>query len=73
MSQEDPCTEENQGYIRVIGLTNENVIAGRMEYCYNDEWRALGWWDLNDTKVVCRQQLTQTQSGTYVQVNTKIC
>ena len=68
MSQEDSCTAVNQGDIRVIGLTTEDVIAGRMQYCYDNEWRAVcvGWWDLNDTKVVCRQKLTQTQSGTCV-------
>ena len=67
MSQEDPCTAVNEGDIRVIGLTKENAIAGRMEYCYNNKWRAVcvGWWDLRDAKVVCRQMLDLApQSGT---------
>ena len=67
MSQRDPCTA---GDIRVIGLTNENVIAGRMELCYSNEWRAVcaGGWDLNDAEVVCQQMLAQaSQSGIYNQ------
>ena len=54
MSQEDRCTAQEQGDIRVIGLTTEDVIAGRMQYCYDNEWRAVcvGWCTVKNG--VCR-------------------
>ena len=49
----------------MIGLTDEDAIAGRVEYCYDEEWRAVcaDDWDLNDAEVVCRQVLNLPQSG----------
>ena len=54
------------GEIRVMGLNNEDVIAGRMEVCYIGWWMAVcaDDWDLRDAAVVCRQKLN-LQSGTY--------
>ena len=66
-SQEDTCTAAEEGDIRVIGQTNEDVIAGRVELCYEGLWRAVcaGGWGISDAKVVCRQMLNLPQSGIY--------
>ena len=52
----------------MIGLINDT--AGRMEFCYNAEWRAVcaNEWDMRDAKVVCRQMLNicRNQSGTII-------
>ena len=66
MSQFESCEERRNGEIRVIGLNiNEDVIAGRMELCYNRWWRAVcaGQWDSNDAAVACRQILNLPQPG----------
>ena len=49
----------------MIGLNNEDVIAGRVELCYDEVWRAVCFhrWDLRDAEVVCRQMLNLSQSG----------
>ena len=64
MSQGNLCTE---GDVRVIGLTTENAIAGHVELCYSNEWRAVcaGGWDMSAAEVVCRQMLALApESGT---------
>ena len=73
MSQEDHCAIANEGDIKVIGLTTKDLIAGYVELCYQGVWRAVCdyGWDLNDTKVVCRQLLNLPQSG--IQVTYKKC
>ena len=52
--------------MRVIGLTNEDVIAGCVELCYEGLWRAVCavGWDMSDADVACRQMLNLPQSGT---------
>ena len=74
MSQEDHCTAANEGDIRVIGLTTEDVIVGRMELCYQGVWRAVcaHGWDLNDAKVVCRQMLNLPQSGMAIYIKSTL-
>ena len=52
-SGENTCTRN--GDIRIIGLNSSCIIAGRMDLCYNLEWRAVchGEWDINEAMVVC--------------------
>ena len=67
IGQEVTCTAAaaNKGDITVIGLTNEEVIAGRVEICYEGWWRAVCavGWGMRDAAVVCRQILNLSQSG----------
>ena len=70
MSQDESCTSPEQGDIRVIGLTNEDVVGGRVMLCYNGWWTAVcpGGWDMNAAKVACRQILNLSQSGTQTRI-----
>ena len=46
-----------EGDIRVIGVHTTNLVAGRIEICAQEVWRAVchGNWDIEDARVVCRQ------------------
>ena len=50
----DDCATE--GEIRVTGITGPDIIAGRVDLCYELHWRAVchSMWNRNDAKVVCR-------------------
>ena len=65
VSTSEECNTPEQGDIRVMGLTTEDTIAGRMELCFNGQWMAVcaGGWDLDPAAAVCRQTLTISQSG----------
>ena len=65
VSTSQECTAQELGDIRVIGLTTEDAIAGRIELCNNGRWTAVcaGGWDSDDGATVCRQALNLSQSG----------
>ena len=50
----DACTH---GDIRIAGVRSETLLAGRVDLCYQEEWRVVcqNLWDRNDAMVVCRQ------------------
>ena len=53
----------------MIGTNTASVVAGRMEICFNNNWREVchNKWDLTDAQVVCRQLGFSTQ-GTVMQL-----
>ena len=48
---------ERNGDIRLMGLNFTWSIAGRVDLCYEKEWRAVcqGMWNVEEAEVVCRQ------------------
>ena len=50
----DACTD---GDIRMMGVSSTSTIAGRVDLCYQSQWRAVcqSMWDRDDSMVVCRQ------------------
>ena len=46
-----------KGDIRVTGINTTTLVAGRIEICAWEEWRAVchGSWDIREAMVVCRQ------------------
>ena len=61
------CTD---GDVRLVN--GRNAAEGRVEFCSNSQWGTVcdHSWDMNDTRVVCRQLGFPEETSMYTLIDT---